>query len=82
MKILGCVAFNLEFIFFSEQPFYGIYSTFIPIQTLQFLTCLPTRQYGVENRDRAYFSLVLLTRSNKQTGKAVAPANWRQKNAR
>ena len=26
----------------------------IPIQTLQFLTALPTRQDGVENRDKAY----------------------------
>ena len=26
----------------------------IPIQTLQFLTALPTRQDGPENRDKAY----------------------------
>ena len=26
----------------------------IPIQTLKFLTALPTRQDGVENRDKAY----------------------------
>ena len=28
----------------------------IPIQTLEFLTALPTRQDGVENRDKAYCS--------------------------
>ena len=27
----------------------------IPIQTLQFQTALPTRQDGIENRDKAYF---------------------------
>ena len=27
----------------------------ISIQTLLFQTCLPTRQNGVENRDKAYF---------------------------
>ena len=26
----------------------------IPIQTLQFLTALPTRQDGAKNRDKAY----------------------------
>ena len=26
----------------------------IPIQTLLFQACLPTRQNGVENRDKAY----------------------------
>ena len=27
----------------------------IPIQTLLFQACLPTRQNGVENRDKAYY---------------------------
>ena len=27
----------------------------ISIQTLLFFACLPTRQNGVENRDKAYF---------------------------
>ena len=30
----------------------------ISIQTLLFQACLPTRQNGVENRDKAYFSRV------------------------
>ena len=30
----------------------------ISIQTLLFQACLPTRQNGVENRDKAYASLV------------------------
>ena len=34
-----------------------------PIQTLQFLTALPTRQDGVENRDKAYWCLPTLSLS-------------------
>jgi len=38
-------SFSLQLIFFSEQPFYVNYSI---------LTHLPTRQDGVENRDKVY----------------------------
>ena len=44
-------SFRLQLIFFSEKPFYGNYST------LEFLTRLPTRQDGVENRDKVYIDL-------------------------
>ena len=40
---------------FSEAMFYENYLTSrISIQTLLFQACLPTRQNGVENRDKAY----------------------------
>ena len=41
---------------FSEAMFYESYLTsdFQHIQTLLFQACLPTRQNGVENRDKAY----------------------------
>ena len=32
----------------------------IPIQTLLFQTCLPTRQNGVENRDKADYKFHIL----------------------
>ena len=39
---------------FSEVVFYENYLTVDSIQTLLFQACLPTRQNGVENRDKAY----------------------------
>ena len=40
---------------FQKRCFMKIIWHRIPIQTLLFQACLPTRQNGVENRDKAYF---------------------------
>ena len=40
---------------FQKRCFMKIIWHRISIQTLLFQTCLPTRQNGVENRDKAYF---------------------------
>ena len=43
---------------FSEAMFNENYLTSgISIQTLLFQACLPTRQNGVENRDKAYYHM-------------------------
>ena len=48
-------SFSLQFIFFAEQPFYGNIRHWILMQILLFLTRLPTRQDGVENRDKGVY---------------------------
>ena len=49
--------FSLQIIFFSEQPFYGNYSTLDSHTNIVILTRLPTRQDGVEDRDKVYCQL-------------------------
>ena len=46
-------SFSLQVIIFSEQSFYGNYSTLDSHTNTVFLTRLTTRQDGVENRDKA-----------------------------
>ena len=48
-------SFSLQLIFFSEQPFYdyGNYSTLDSHTNTVISTRLPTRQGGVENRERS-----------------------------
>ena len=50
-------SFSLQLIFFSEQPFYGNYSTLDSHTNTVISHRLPTRQDGVENRDKVYFKL-------------------------
>ena len=47
------LAYN-SFFFFSEQPFYGNYTTLDSHTNTVILTRLPTRQDGVENRNKGY----------------------------
>ena len=49
-------SFSLQLIFFLNSRFTEIMRHYILIQTLLFLTRLPTRQDGVENRDKVYLA--------------------------
>ena len=49
--------FSLQFIFFSEQSFYGNYSTLNSHTNTVISHAFATRQDGVENRDKVYDSL-------------------------
>ena len=53
-KILCCVALVYSSYFFQNSRFTEIIRHWILIQILQLLTRLPTRQDGVENRDKVY----------------------------
>ena len=50
-------SFSLRLIFFSEQPFYGNYSTLDSHTNTVISHRLPTGQDGVEKRDKVYFKL-------------------------
>ena len=50
-------SFSLRLIFFSEQPFYGNYSTLDSHTNTVISHRLTTRQDGVEKRDKVYFKL-------------------------
>ena len=47
-------SFSLQLIFFSEQPFYGNYSTLDSNTNTVISHAFDTRQDGVENRDKVY----------------------------
>ena len=55
-KILCLLAsvYNFFFFFFTKSRYAEIIRHQILIQTLQFLTRLPTRQDGIKNRDKVY----------------------------
>ena len=52
--ILCFVPLVLNWYFFQNSRFKEIIRHYVLIQTLSFLTRLPTRQDGVENRDKVY----------------------------
>ena len=60
-KILWSEALVYNSFFFSEQPFYGSYSTsdFHTNTLISHAFNLPTRQDGVENRDKVYSAILL-----------------------
>ena len=43
---------------FQKRCSMKIISQWISLQTLLFQACLPTRQNGVENRNKAYYALI------------------------
>ena len=59
LKILFLVTKVFNSLFFQKRCFTKIFWHRISIQTLLFQACLPTRQNGVENRDKAYYFRML-----------------------
>ena len=72
LKILFLVPKVSNSWIFQERWFMKIIWHRISIQTLLFQACLPTRQNGVENRDKAYFWFLKRARHTEQKTKTAS----------